>query len=70
MGANSSSISELPENQYLEKSAGAEPISENDLFCCLLALPLQQTGKRVLKELNFDTIFIEVISLKANQWFC
>ncbi|OPJ86398.1 dymeclin [Patagioenas fasciata monilis] len=32
MGANSSSISELPENEYLKKLAGAEPISENDPF--------------------------------------
>ncbi|KAM6329125.1 dymeclin isoform 1-T9 [Alca torda] len=32
MGANSSSISELPENEYLKKLSGAEPISENDPF--------------------------------------
>ncbi|NXP16732.1 DYM protein, partial [Scytalopus superciliaris] len=32
MGANSSSISELPENEYLQKLSGAEPISENDPF--------------------------------------
>ncbi|KAK2516209.1 Dym [Columba livia] len=32
MGANSSSISELPDNEYLKKLAGAEPISENDPF--------------------------------------
>ncbi|KAM6034106.1 dymeclin isoform 2-T5 [Chlamydotis macqueenii] len=31
MGANSS-ISELPENEYLKKLSGAEPISENDPF--------------------------------------
>uniref|UniRef100_A0A8C5U6Z7 Uncharacterized protein n=1 Tax=Malurus cyaneus samueli TaxID=2593467 RepID=A0A8C5U6Z7_9PASS len=64
MGANSS-ISGLPENQYLEKLSGAEPISKNDPFCNQLlsfsfATP---TNKRVLEELNFDTIFIEVTSL-------
>ncbi|XP_017589817.1 dymeclin isoform X6 [Corvus cornix cornix] len=32
MGANSSSISELPENEYLQKLSGSEPISENDPF--------------------------------------
>uniref|UniRef100_A0A669Q202 Dymeclin n=1 Tax=Phasianus colchicus TaxID=9054 RepID=A0A669Q202_PHACC len=32
MGANSSSISELPDNEYLKKLSGAEPISENDPF--------------------------------------
>ncbi|XP_072216073.1 dymeclin isoform X2 [Excalfactoria chinensis] len=32
MGANSSSITELPENEYLKKLSGAEPISENDPF--------------------------------------
>uniref|UniRef100_A0A8C0IF88 Dymeclin n=1 Tax=Bubo bubo TaxID=30461 RepID=A0A8C0IF88_BUBBB len=32
MGANSSSISELPENEYLKKLSGAESISENDPF--------------------------------------
>ncbi|NXM68997.1 DYM protein, partial [Serilophus lunatus] len=32
MGANSSSISELPDNEYLQKLSGAEPISENDPF--------------------------------------
>ncbi|XP_030324176.1 dymeclin-like [Calypte anna] len=32
MGASSSSISELPENEYLKKLSGAEPISENDPF--------------------------------------
>ncbi|XP_075344981.1 dymeclin isoform X1 [Mycteria americana] len=32
MGANSSSISELPENEYLKKLSGAEPISKNDPF--------------------------------------
>ncbi|XP_062455503.1 dymeclin [Rhea pennata] len=32
MGANSSSISELPENEYLKKLSGAEQISENDPF--------------------------------------
>ncbi|XP_054254221.1 dymeclin isoform X2 [Indicator indicator] len=32
MGANSSSISDLPENEYLKKLSGAEPISENDPF--------------------------------------
>ncbi|XP_051497658.1 dymeclin [Apus apus] len=32
MGANISSISELPENEYLKKLSGAEPISENDPF--------------------------------------
>ncbi|NXT64314.1 DYM protein, partial [Chaetops frenatus] len=32
MGANSSSISELPENEYLKKLSGSEPISENDPF--------------------------------------
>ncbi|KYO28890.1 dymeclin [Alligator mississippiensis] len=32
MGANSSSLSELPENEYLKKLSGAEAISENDPF--------------------------------------
>ncbi|XP_053153337.1 dymeclin isoform X2 [Hemicordylus capensis] len=32
MGANSSSISELPENEYLKKLSGREAISENDPF--------------------------------------
>ncbi|XP_023799841.1 dymeclin isoform X3 [Cyanistes caeruleus] len=32
MGANSSSISELPENEYLQKLSGSESISENDPF--------------------------------------
>uniref|UniRef100_A0A8C9G374 Dymeclin n=1 Tax=Pavo cristatus TaxID=9049 RepID=A0A8C9G374_PAVCR len=32
MGANSSSISELPDNEYLKKLSGGEPISENDPF--------------------------------------
>ncbi|NXC43696.1 DYM protein, partial [Penelope pileata] len=32
MGANSSSISELPDNEYLKKLSGTEPISENDPF--------------------------------------
>ncbi|XP_056680394.1 dymeclin isoform X7 [Monodelphis domestica] len=32
MGANSSSISELPENEYLKRLSGTESISENDPF--------------------------------------
>ncbi|XP_074851898.1 dymeclin isoform X4 [Carettochelys insculpta] len=32
MGANSSSICELPENEYLKRLSGAEAISENDPF--------------------------------------
>ncbi|XP_064032502.1 dymeclin isoform X1 [Pogoniulus pusillus] len=32
MGANSSNISDLPENEYLKKLSGIEPISENDPF--------------------------------------
>nr|XP_056703929.1 dymeclin isoform X2 [Euleptes europaea] len=32
MGANGSSISELPENEYLKKLSGPEAISENDPF--------------------------------------
>uniref|UniRef100_A0A8D0HD93 Dymeclin n=1 Tax=Sphenodon punctatus TaxID=8508 RepID=A0A8D0HD93_SPHPU len=32
MGANSSSINELPENEYLKKLSGTESISENDPF--------------------------------------
>ncbi|CAM4556561.1 dymeclin isoform X4 [Lepidochelys kempii] len=32
MGANSSSICELPENEYLKRLSGAEAVSENDPF--------------------------------------
>ncbi|XP_028916780.1 dymeclin isoform X1 [Ornithorhynchus anatinus] len=32
MGANSSSISELPENEYLKRLSGTESVSENDPF--------------------------------------
>uniref|UniRef100_A0A8C8SSB5 Dymeclin n=1 Tax=Pelusios castaneus TaxID=367368 RepID=A0A8C8SSB5_9SAUR len=32
MGANSSSICELPENEYLKRFSGAEAVSENDPF--------------------------------------
>ncbi|KAM9251340.1 dymeclin [Cariama cristata] len=55
MGANSSSISELPENEYLKKLSGAEPISENDPFWNQLlsfsfATPTNSADLKLLEE--------------------
>ncbi|NXK41211.1 DYM protein, partial [Piprites chloris] len=55
MGANSSSISELPENEYLKKLSGAEPISENDPFWNQLlsfsfTTPTNSTDLKLLEE--------------------
>ncbi|KAM9168106.1 dymeclin-like [Mergus octosetaceus] len=55
MGANSSSISELPENEYLKKLSGAEPISENDPFWNQLlsfsfTTPTNSTELKLLEE--------------------
>ncbi|NWT73461.1 DYM protein, partial [Prunella himalayana] len=55
MGANSSSISELPENEYLQKLSGSEPISENDPFWNQLlsfsfTTPTNSTDLKLLEE--------------------
>ncbi|XP_003505874.1 dymeclin isoform X1 [Cricetulus griseus] len=55
MGANSSSISDLPKNEYLKKLSGTESISENDpfwnqLFSFSFPAPTSSTELKLLEE--------------------
>lgn len=55
MGANSSTISELPENDYLKKLSGTEAISENEPFWNQLlsftfSTPTNSTDSKLLEE--------------------
>ncbi|KAL1773454.1 hypothetical protein HispidOSU_005120 [Sigmodon hispidus] len=55
MGSNSSSISDLPRNEYLKKLSGTESISENDpfwnqLFSFSFSAPTSSTELKLLEE--------------------
>nr|XP_048275109.1 dymeclin [Myodes glareolus]XP_048275110.1 dymeclin [Myodes glareolus] len=55
MGSNSSSISDLPKNEYLKKLSGTESISENDpfwnqLFSFSFPAPTSSTELKLLEE--------------------
>ncbi|XP_072272829.1 dymeclin isoform X1 [Pyxicephalus adspersus] len=59
MGANSSTISELPDNEYLKKLSGTEAISENEPFWNQLLsftfnTPTNSADSKVLDEATID----------------